>query len=118
MFSGKHNAGKALAAVSCILRGEEPTVVVVVVKVLLYIHINHRFIRDGKPRTATSTFTHLLSSESQLLIIIIIETFVKIIIDNFCRALFSDVHRLHFTTFSDVSEEKKSSSMFKKVIHV
>ena len=115
VFSGKHSAGKALAAVSCILRGEEPTVVV---KVLLYIHINHRFIRDGKPRMSTSTFTQLLSSESQLLIIIIIETFVMIIIDNFCRALFSDVHRLHFTTFSDISEEKKSSCMFKKVIHV
>ena len=105
MSSGKHNAGKALAAVLCILRGEEPTVVVVV-KVLLYIHINRRFIRDGKPRMSTLTFTQLLSSESQLLIIIIIETFVMIIIDNFCRALFSDVHRLHFTTFSDISLDK------------
>ena len=101
VFSGKHNAGKVLAAVLCILRGEEPTVVVV--KVLLYVHRNRRLIRDGKPRMSTSTFTQLLSSESQLLIIIIIETFVMIIIGNFCRALFSDVHRLHFTTFSDIS---------------
>ena len=30
---------------------------------LLYVHRNHRLIRDGEPRTATSTFTHLLSSE-------------------------------------------------------
>ena len=37
-------------------------VVVVVVEVLLYVHRNRRFMRDGEPRTATSTFTHLLSS--------------------------------------------------------
>ena len=29
---------------------------------LLYVHRNRRFIRDGEPRTATSTFTQLLSS--------------------------------------------------------
>ena len=34
--------------------------------VLLYVHRNRRFIRDGEPRTATSTFTQLLSPESQL----------------------------------------------------
>ena len=32
------------------------------VEVLLYIHKNRRLIRDGEPRTATSTFTQLLSS--------------------------------------------------------
>ena len=31
---------------------------------LLYVHRNNRLIRDGKPRTATSTFTQLLSSEA------------------------------------------------------
>ena len=35
---------------------------VVELEVLLYVHRNRRFIRDGKPRTATSTFTQLLSS--------------------------------------------------------
>ena len=30
--------------------------------VLLYVHRNRRLIRDGEPRTATSTFTQLLSS--------------------------------------------------------
>ena len=39
-------------------------VVVAVVEVLLYVHRNHRFIRDGEPRTATSTFTQLLNSDS------------------------------------------------------
>ena len=33
-----------------------------VVEVLLYVHRNRRLIRDGEPRTATSTFTQLLSS--------------------------------------------------------
>ena len=32
------------------------------VEVLPYVHINRRIIRDGEPRTSTSTFTHLLSS--------------------------------------------------------
>ena len=32
---------------------------------LLYVHRNCRLIRDGEPRTATSTFTQLLSSVSQ-----------------------------------------------------
>ena len=36
----------------------------VVVEVLLYVHRNRRFIRDGEPRTSTSTFTQLLSSEN------------------------------------------------------
>ena len=31
---------------------------------LLYVHINHRLIRDGEPRTATSTFTQLLSFDA------------------------------------------------------
>ena len=30
--------------------------------VLLYVHRNRRLIRDGEPRTSTSTFTQLLSS--------------------------------------------------------
>ena len=30
-------------------------------EVLLYVHINRRLIRDGEPRTATSTFTQLLT---------------------------------------------------------
>ena len=30
---------------------------------LLYVHRNRRLIRDGEPRTATSTFTQLLSSD-------------------------------------------------------
>ena len=30
--------------------------------VLLYVHRNRRLIRDGEPRTATSTFTQLLNS--------------------------------------------------------
>ena len=38
----------------------------VIVEVLLYVHRNRRLIRDGEPRTATSTFTHLLSSASEL----------------------------------------------------
>ena len=33
------------------------------VEVLLYVHKNRRLIRDGEPRTSTSTFTQLLSSE-------------------------------------------------------
>ena len=33
------------------------------VEVLFYVHRNRRFIKDGEPRTATSTFTQLLSSE-------------------------------------------------------
>ena len=32
------------------------------VEVLLYVHRNRRLIRDGEPRTATSTLTQLLSS--------------------------------------------------------
>ena len=31
--------------------------------VLLYVHRDRRTIRDGEPRTATSTFTQLLSSD-------------------------------------------------------
>ena len=34
------------------------------VEVLLYVHRSRRFIRDGEPRTATSTFTQLLNSAS------------------------------------------------------
>ena len=34
---------------------------VVVVEVLLYVHRNRRFIKGREPRTATSTFTQLLS---------------------------------------------------------
>ena len=30
--------------------------------VLLYVHTNRRLVRDREPRTATSTFTQLLSS--------------------------------------------------------
>ena len=37
--------------------------VAVEVEVLLYVHRNRWLIRDGEPRTATSTFTQLLSSE-------------------------------------------------------
>ena len=33
-------------------------------EVLLYVHKNRRLIRDGEPRTATSTFTQFLSSGS------------------------------------------------------
>ena len=36
--------------------------VVSLVEVLFYVHKNRRFIRDGEPRTSTSTFTQLLSS--------------------------------------------------------
>ena len=36
------------------------------VEVLLYVHRNHMFFRDGKPRAATSTLTHLLSSVHRL----------------------------------------------------
>ena len=36
------------------------------VEVLLYVHRNRRRIRDGEPRTATSTFTQLLSSEETI----------------------------------------------------
>ena len=36
--------------------------VVSLVEVLFYVHKNRRFIRDGEPRTPTSTFTQLLSS--------------------------------------------------------
>ena len=32
---------------------------------LLYVHRNRRLIRDGELRTATSTFTQLLSSVSE-----------------------------------------------------
>ena len=37
---------------------------------LLYVHRDHklRTIRDGEPRTATSTFTQLLNSESSVLL--------------------------------------------------
>ena len=38
-------------------------VVVVVAEVLLYVRRNRRLIRDRETRTATSTFTQLLSSE-------------------------------------------------------
>ena len=34
------------------------------VEVLLYVRRNRRFIRDGEPRTATTTFTQLLSSDT------------------------------------------------------
>ena len=37
--------------------------VVVKVEVLLYVHRNRKLIRDGEPRTATSTFTQLLNSD-------------------------------------------------------
>ena len=33
-------------------------------EVLLYSHRNRRRIRDGEPRTATSTFTQLLGSNA------------------------------------------------------
>ena len=33
-------------------------------EVLLYVHRNRRRIGDGEPRTATSTFTQLLSSNA------------------------------------------------------
>ena len=33
------------------------------VEALLYVHRNRRLIRDGEPRTSTSTFTQLLNSE-------------------------------------------------------
>ena len=36
------------------------------VEVLLYVHRNRRLIRDGEPRTATSTFTQLLSSATEM----------------------------------------------------
>ena len=36
------------------------------VEVLLYVHRNRRFIRDREPRTATSTFTQLLSSATEM----------------------------------------------------
>ena len=39
------------------------SVVSVDVEVLFYVHRNRRFIRDVEPRTSTSTFTQLLSSE-------------------------------------------------------
>ena len=46
---------------------------------------------------------------------------VKVIIiirDNFCIALFSDVHKLT-ATFSDLSEKNKiESNIFKKVMHI
>ena len=35
-------------------------------EVLHYVHRNRRLIRDGEPRTATSTFTQLLSSEEDV----------------------------------------------------
>ena len=35
------------------------------VEELLYVHRNRRLIKDGEPRTATSTFTQLLNSVSQ-----------------------------------------------------
>ena len=37
------------------------------VDVLLYVHRNRRFVRDGEPRTSTSTFTQLLSSVISIL---------------------------------------------------
>ena len=37
------------------------------VEVFPYVHSNCRFIRDGEPRTATSTFTQLLSSDGVLI---------------------------------------------------
>ena len=40
---------------------------VLVVKVLLYVHRNRRLIRDGEPRTSTSAFTQLLSSDGSSL---------------------------------------------------
>ena len=36
-------------------------------EVLLYVHRNRRFIRDGQPRTFTYTFTQLLSSVVRIL---------------------------------------------------
>ena len=32
---------------------------------LLYVHRDHRTIRNGEPRTVTSTFTQLLNSEEE-----------------------------------------------------
>ena len=40
----------------------------VVVEVLLYVHKNRRLIRDGSPRTATSTFAPLLSFVVEVLL--------------------------------------------------
>ena len=37
------------------------------VEVLLYVHTNRRLIRDGEPRTSTSTSTQLLSSVMMIL---------------------------------------------------
>ena len=37
-------------------------------EVLLYVHRNRRVIRDGEPRTATSSFTQLLNSVLQMLL--------------------------------------------------
>ena len=42
-----------------LIRDEEEKLV----EVLFYVHRNRSLIRDGEPRTATSTFTQLLSSE-------------------------------------------------------
>ena len=39
------------------------------VEALLYVHRNRRLIRDGEPRTSTSTFTQLLSSALGLLLL-------------------------------------------------
>ena len=36
-----------------------------VAEVLLHVHRNRRFIRNGEPRTSTSTFTQLLSSDDR-----------------------------------------------------
>ena len=48
-------------------RGCNSTLWRMLVEVLLYVHRNRRFIRDGirdgEPRTSTSTFTQLLSSD-------------------------------------------------------
>ena len=37
--------------------------------VLLYVHRNRKAYYDGKPRTATSTFTQLLNSELPALVV-------------------------------------------------
>ena len=35
------------------------------VEVLLYVHRNRRFIRDGEPRKSTSTFTQTLHTRNE-----------------------------------------------------
>ena len=51
-------------------RGIEPRFVcyltLMMMSVLLYVHRNRRLIRDVEPRTATSTFSQLLSSEEKM----------------------------------------------------